>query len=173
MIGVEPAAGDDATRSFRTRTLQTAPNPQTVADGARTPSLGTLTFPLILEYVSEMTTVVDATLLKTMFLLWERLKLVVEPTGALGAAAVLHGGFPITGTRVASFSPRQRGFSQSAVLGTDEIVLRVSSFVFSESDSRRRVGDQRPRACIGVHAQYTRYPNSIATISRVRRRMSD
>jgi threonine dehydratase len=100
VIGVEPAAGDDATRSFQTKTLQTAPNPQTVADGARTPSLGTLTFPLILEYVSEMTTVVDATLLKTMFLLWERLKMVVEPTGALGAAAVLHGGFPITGTRV-------------------------------------------------------------------------
>ncbi len=87
VIGVEPAAGDDATRSFRTRTLQTVHNPQTVADGARTSSLGSLTFPLVLQYVSAMTTVDDATLLRTMFRLWERLKLVVEPTGALGAAA--------------------------------------------------------------------------------------
>ena len=100
VIGVEPAAGDDATRSFLTKELQTVHNPQTVADGARTPSLGSLTFPLVLEYVSDMTTVDDATLLQTMFLLWERLKLVVEPTGALGAAAMLHGAFPIAGARV-------------------------------------------------------------------------
>jgi threonine dehydratase len=100
VVGVEPAAGDDATRSFRTRQLQTVDNPQTVADGARTPSLGSLTFPLVLEYVGEMTTIDDATLLQTMFLLWERLKLVVEPTGALGAAAALHGAFPVAGTRV-------------------------------------------------------------------------
>ena len=68
VVGVEPAAGDDATRSFRTRQLQTVHNPQTVADGARTPSLGSLTFPLVLEYVSDMTTVDDPTLLQTMFL---------------------------------------------------------------------------------------------------------
>ena len=89
IIGVEPAAGDDATRSFKTKTLQTVHNPKTIADGARTPSLGTLTFPLVLQYVSDMTTADDATLLRTMFYLWERLKLVVEPTGALGAAAAL------------------------------------------------------------------------------------
>jgi len=100
VVGVEPAAGDDATRSFRTKQLQTVDNPVTVADGARTPSLGALTFPLVLEYVSDMTTIDDATLLQTMFFLWERLKLVVEPTGALGAAAVLHGAFPIAGARV-------------------------------------------------------------------------
>lgn len=100
VIGVEPAAGDDATRSFRTRQLQTVNNPKTVADGARTPSLGTLTFPLVLEYVSDMATVDDPTLLRTMFFLWERLKLVVEPTGALGAAAALSGAYPIGGKRV-------------------------------------------------------------------------
>jgi threonine dehydratase len=100
VIGVEPAAGDDATRSFRTKKLQTVHNPQTVADGARTPSLGSLTFPLVLQYASDMITVDDATLLQTMFLLWERLKLVVEPTGALGAAAVLHGRLPLAGARV-------------------------------------------------------------------------
>lgn len=88
VIGVEPAAGDDATRSFRTRTLQSVSDPDTIADGARTSSLGKVTFPLVLEYVSAMTTVTDAELLSAMFFLWERLKLVVEPTGALGAAAV-------------------------------------------------------------------------------------
>ena len=100
VIGVEPAAGDDATRSFRTKQLHTVSNPTTVADGARTPSLGSLTFPLVLQHVSDMTTVDDPTLLKTMFYLWERLKLVVEPTGALGAAAALEGTTPIRGLRV-------------------------------------------------------------------------
>jgi threonine dehydratase len=100
VIGVEPAAGDDATRSFQTKSLQTVNNPKTVADGARTPSLGSLTFPLVMEHVSGMTTVDDRTLLKTMFYLWERLKLVVEPTGALGAAAALEGTTPIRGLRV-------------------------------------------------------------------------
>jgi len=100
VIGVEPAAGDDATRSFQTKSLQTVNNPKTVADGARTPSLGSLTFPLVMEHVSAMTTVDDPTLLKTMFYLWERLKLVVEPTGALGAAAALEGTTPIRGLRV-------------------------------------------------------------------------
>ena len=100
VIGVEPAAGDDATRSFKTKTLQTVNNPKTVADGARTPSLGSLTFPLVLEHVSDMATVDDPVLLKTMFYLWERLKLVVEPTGALGAAAALEGSTPIRGLRV-------------------------------------------------------------------------
>ncbi len=60
VIGVEPLAGDDATRSFRTRTLQTVRNPQTVADGARTSSLGHLTFPLVLANVADMLTVDDA-----------------------------------------------------------------------------------------------------------------
>ena len=95
-----PAAGDDATRSFRTKTLQTVRNPATVADGARTPSLGALTFPIVLKHVSDMATVDDPTLLKTMFYLWERLKLVVEPTGALAAAAALEGTTPIQGRRV-------------------------------------------------------------------------
>jgi threo-3-hydroxy-L-aspartate ammonia-lyase len=100
VVGVEPAAGDDATRSFRTKQLQTVNNPQTVADGARTPSLGSLTFPLVLQHVSDMTTVADDALLRTMFYLWERLKLVVEPTGALAAAAVLEGGIAPRGARV-------------------------------------------------------------------------
>jgi threonine dehydratase len=89
VIGVEPEAGDDAARSFRSRTLQVVDNPQTIADGARTSSMGSLTFPLVLRYVQDIMTVSDAELVQAMRFIWERMKLVVEPTGALGAAAVL------------------------------------------------------------------------------------
>jgi threonine dehydratase len=75
-------------------------NPATVADGARTASLGTLTFPLVLDLVADMTTVDDRTLLREMFYLWERLKIVIEPTGALGAAAALSDPDRVRGARV-------------------------------------------------------------------------
>jgi len=88
VIGVEPEAGDDATRSFRTRTLQSCSNPNTIADGARTPSLGKVTFPIVLARVHEMVTVNDNQLLQAMLYLWERMKMVVEPTGALGIAGL-------------------------------------------------------------------------------------
>lgn len=91
VIGVEPAQADDATRSFHTRTLQTVHNPDTIADGARTPSLGQLTFPLVLHYVDDMVAVSEEAILRTLFLLWERLKIVVEPTGVLAATALLEG----------------------------------------------------------------------------------
>jgi len=100
VIGIEPAAGDDATRSFRSGHIETVSNPQTVADGARTTSLGSFTFPLIRQHVSDMATVDDAALLRTMFYLWERLKLVIEPTGALGAAGAIEGVVPVAGQRV-------------------------------------------------------------------------
>ncbi len=91
VIGVEPSRADDATRSFYSRTLQTVQNPDTIADGARTPSLGQVTFPLVLHYVHDMVTVSETAIIRTMFWLWERLKIVVEPTGALAAAALLEG----------------------------------------------------------------------------------
>lgn len=100
VVGVEPEAGDDATRSFRTRTLQTVRNPATIADGARTPSLGKITFPLVLEHVDDMVTVSDRELVRAMRFLWERTKLVVEPTGALGLAAALAGRVDVAGKRV-------------------------------------------------------------------------
>jgi threonine dehydratase len=100
VIGVEPEAGDDATRSFRTKTLQTCHNPDTIADGARTHALGSLTFPLVLRYVSDMVTVSDAELARAMFYLWERMKIVVEPTGALGAAGLFERGLPVAGKKV-------------------------------------------------------------------------
>ena len=100
VIGVEPAAGDDATRSFRTKTLQSVKDPDTIADGARTPSLGKVTYPLVMRYVDDMLTVTDAELLKTMFFLWERMKIVVEPTGALAACALLEKKLDAKGKRV-------------------------------------------------------------------------
>jgi threonine dehydratase len=100
VTGVEPAAGDDVTRSFQTRILQTVHNPETIADGARTSSAGKLTFPLILHHVHAMLTVSDAELLRSMYYLWERLKIVVEPTGALAAAALLEGKLDARGKRV-------------------------------------------------------------------------
>ncbi len=100
VIGVEPAAGDDAARSFRTKTLQRVENPETIADGARTQSLGAITFPLVLRNVHDIVTVTDAQIVEAMRFLWERMKLVVEPTGALAAAAVLEGLADVRGKRV-------------------------------------------------------------------------
>ena len=100
VVGVEPAAGDDAARSFRTRTLQRVDNPVTIADGARTASMGAITFPLVLRHVHDIITVTDAELVAAMRFLWERMKLVVEPTGALAAAGVLSGAVDVRGRRV-------------------------------------------------------------------------
>ncbi|HET7403423.1 MAG TPA: threo-3-hydroxy-L-aspartate ammonia-lyase [Usitatibacter sp.] len=100
VIGVEPAGGDDAARSFRTKTLQRVENPQTIADGARTQSLGAITFPLVLRNVHDIVTVTDAQIVEAMRFVWERMKLVVEPTGALAAAAVLEGVAHVRGKRV-------------------------------------------------------------------------
>jgi threonine dehydratase len=100
VVGVEPELADDATRSFRTGVLQTVSNPPTIADGARTPSLGTLTFPLVLQNVDEMATVSDAELVRAMRFVWERMKLVVEPTGVLGLAAALAGRLDVRGKRI-------------------------------------------------------------------------
>ncbi|HJY78721.1 MAG TPA: threo-3-hydroxy-L-aspartate ammonia-lyase [Burkholderiales bacterium] len=100
VIGVEPAAGDDATRSFKEKKLVKIEVPDTIADGARTTSLGAITFPLVMNYVSDMLTVTDEELLRAMFWLWERMKIVVEPTGALAACAVLQGKIKLQKLRV-------------------------------------------------------------------------
>jgi threonine dehydratase len=100
VIGVEPAAGDDATRSFKTGTLHTVHNPQTIADGARTPYLGKITFPLVQQHVDDMMTVSDEDLVRAMYFVWTRMKLVVEPTGVLGLAAAYNHRYPLAGKRV-------------------------------------------------------------------------
>ncbi len=100
VVGVEPEAGDDATRSFRSGRLQSVKNPETIADGARTEKLGKITFPMVLELVDGMVTVSDAALVRAMRFLMERLKIVVEPTGALGVAALLEGKVECKGKQV-------------------------------------------------------------------------
>ena len=91
VIGVEPALGDDATRSFRTRTLQTVENCLSIADGTRTRSLGKLTFPIILQHVDDFCTVSEEAIMEAVRFLFYHLKLVVEPSAALGVAALLSG----------------------------------------------------------------------------------
>ncbi len=91
VIGIEPELADDATRSFRTGNLQTVKNPPTIADGTRTPSLGKVTFPLVQEFVDDMQTVSESAIIEAVKFLFFRMKLVVEPSGALGVAALLSG----------------------------------------------------------------------------------
>jgi len=100
VVGVEPAAGDDAARSFHTGTLQTVHNPDTIADGARTPSLGALTFEIIKRHVFDMIAVSDDDLIRSMYFIWSRLKLIVEPTGVLGLAAVFCHRYSLQGKKV-------------------------------------------------------------------------
>jgi len=97
VVGIEPEVADDATRSFHTRTLHTVHNPPTIADGTRTPSLGAVTFPLVLEYVDDMRTVSEDAIVEAVRFLFFRTKLVVEPSGALGVAALLSGAVPASG----------------------------------------------------------------------------
>src|SRR5262245_11907413 len=88
VIGVEPEAGNDVFLSYKNKKITKIEVPDTIADGARTQAPGDITFPLILQYVDEVLTVDDDALLRAMFTLWERLKTIVEPTGALGACAL-------------------------------------------------------------------------------------
>lgn len=88
ITGVEPEAGDDATMSFRTGRLHEVSNPDTIADGARTPRLGRYTFPMVRSRVDEMLTASDAELARWALFCLERLRLVVEPTGVLGLAGL-------------------------------------------------------------------------------------
>src|SRR5581483_4918425 len=91
VVGIEPELGDDATRSFRTGTLQKVENPPTIADGTRTASLGSITFPLVRKYVADMQTVTEDAIIEAVRFLFFRMKIVVEPSGALGLAALLGG----------------------------------------------------------------------------------
>lgn len=101
VVGVEPEAGDDVARSFRTRSRQSVANPQTIADGARTASPGLLTLPIILEQVHDVVTVPDSALVEAARFMLLRLKQVVEPTGVLALAALRSGVIrPAPGARV-------------------------------------------------------------------------
>ena len=100
IYGVEPEAGNDGQRSLREGRIVRIPVPQTIADGAQTTHLGTHTFPIIARHVTDVLTVTDAQLIEAMRFFAERMKLVVEPTGCLAAAAVLSGLVDVRDKRV-------------------------------------------------------------------------
>jgi threo-3-hydroxy-L-aspartate ammonia-lyase len=100
VIGVEPAAGDDGQRSFRGGEIVHIDTPLTIADGAQTQHLGRHTFPVIQRCVDDIVTVTDAELIEAMRFFAGRMKMVVEPTGCLAAAAVLAGKIEVAGKKV-------------------------------------------------------------------------
>lgn len=100
VYGVEPAAGNDGQQSFRAGRIVHIDTPKTIADGAQTQHLGQLTFPIIQRYVTDILTASDAELVDTMRLMAQRLKLVIEPTGALALAAARRHAELVAGKRV-------------------------------------------------------------------------
>ncbi len=89
VFGVEPRAGNDGEQSFRSGRIVTIEPPKTIADGARTLAIGTRNFAIIRERVRDVVSVDDDTLLDAVKFAMYRTKLVIEPTGALGIAALL------------------------------------------------------------------------------------
>lgn len=100
VVGVEPEAGNDGQQSLRRGEIVRIPIPQTIADGAMTPYLGEHNFPIIRERVADIVTVSDAALIDALRFFSERMKIVVEPTGCLAAAAAFTGAWPCAGQRV-------------------------------------------------------------------------
>jgi threo-3-hydroxy-L-aspartate ammonia-lyase len=100
VYGVEPEAGNDTQQSLQRGEIVRIDTPRTIADGAQTQSSGQLTFPVIQALVKAVLTVSDAQLVQTMRFFASRMKLVVEPTGCLGAAALLEGAIDLRGKRV-------------------------------------------------------------------------
>jgi threonine dehydratase len=97
VVGVEPEVANDAALSFRSGTLHTIVNPPTIADGTRTPSLGSLTFPLVLQNVDDFAEVSEEAIREAVRYAFHTMKLVVEPSGALGLAALLSGAWKAEG----------------------------------------------------------------------------
>jgi len=100
VYGVEPQAGDDGQRSFRSGTLVRIETPKTIADGAQTQSLGKITFEVIRRNVDDVLTASDAELVDAMRFFATRMKLVVEPTGCLAFAAARRMQSQLQGQRV-------------------------------------------------------------------------
>lgn len=100
VYGVEPEAGNDGQQSLRAGKIVAIPTPRTIADGAQTLSLGEHTFPVIRALARDILTVPDADLIRAVRFFAERMKLVVEPTGCLAAAAVFSGQAGLAGKRV-------------------------------------------------------------------------
>ena len=99
VIGAEPEGADDAKRSLESGEIVPSNDPRTIADGLLT-ALGTRTFPIIQKHVREIVTVSEASIVDAMRFVWERMKLVVEPSAAVPVAALLEGKIDAQGKRI-------------------------------------------------------------------------
>lgn len=99
VIGAEPALADDAYRSFRSGTIQPVLRTDTIADGLRT-SLGSLTFQIIHEKVDKIITVSEESIIRDMRRMWERMKIIIEPSCAVPISALLDGDMQIRGKKI-------------------------------------------------------------------------
>jgi threonine dehydratase len=99
VIAAEPDGADDAFRSFYSKDLQPSVAPKTIADGLLT-SLGSLTFPIILNEVDQIVTVSEEGIVAAMRMIWERMKIIIEPSSAVPLAAILENKMNVKGKRV-------------------------------------------------------------------------
>lgn len=99
VIGAEPALADDAMRSLKSGKIESSGDPKTMADGLRT-SLGEKNFEVILKYVDQIVTATEVEMLAAMRFVWERFKIIIEPSCAVPVAPLLHRNIDLTGKRV-------------------------------------------------------------------------
>jgi threonine dehydratase len=100
VIAAEPRNADDACRSFYSGSFVPSENPDTIADGLLT-SLGSITFPIIRKYVDDIVTVSEDAIIEAMRLIWERMKIIIEPSSAVPLAAILENKFEFEHKRIA------------------------------------------------------------------------
>src|SRR5262249_9614084 len=99
VIGAEPARADDARRSLETGSIQPSPHPQTLARGLR-PSPGLRTFAVITRHVDRIVTATEPEIIEAMRFIWERVKIVLEPSSAVAVAPLWNGQNDVKGLRV-------------------------------------------------------------------------
>jgi len=99
VIAAEPAGADDAFRSFREKKIIPSINPKTIADGLLT-SLGERNFTIIMQNVDDIVTVSEEKIVEAMRMIWERMKIIIEPSSAVPLAAILEGKIDIQNKKV-------------------------------------------------------------------------
>ena len=99
IIAAEPERADDAYRSFHAGRIIPSVNPDTIADGLLT-SLGSLTFPIIKNYVNDIVTVTEEAIVHAMRTIWERMKIIIEPSAAVPLGAIMTQRIPVSGKRI-------------------------------------------------------------------------
>jgi threonine dehydratase len=100
IIGVEPGLGNDVQQSFRSGRRISISTPATIADGLRTNCTGEKNFPIIRQYVDDIVTVSEETIVAAMRAVWEALHMIIEPSAAVTYAALLEKKIPIAGRRM-------------------------------------------------------------------------